>query len=83
MAAAGFYACGGIKEPDLARYITVFRIWKILASWIQPKTTKNNCFTLKTRIYTFEKREIIKISLSLSGSSSFIIKISEKRRKII
>jgi len=30
MAAAGFYACGGIKEPDLARYITVLRIWKIL-----------------------------------------------------
>ena len=41
---------------------------------------KNNFFTPKTQLWTFEKKEIIKISSFLNGSSSFRIKISEKIR---
>ena len=69
----------------------------MLASWIpipqkyanpdsrdhQPKVEKKNFFTLKPQIRTVEKGEILKISRSLHGSSSFSIKISEKKKKII
>ena len=37
--------------------------------------------TLKPQIWTIKKREIIKISGFLNGSSSFSIKISEKYKK--
>jgi len=66
-------------------------ICKILASWIRirkkcrstgqniNKKLPNTKFTLKPQIWTFEKRQIIKMSWFLNGSSSLSIKISEKR----
>ena len=48
------------------------------------KISTKNCkkkFTLKPQIWTLKKREIIKISWFLNSSSSFSIKISEKRTK--
>ena len=62
-------------------------IRKILASWIRiriqgglisTKNSKKIFFTPKLQIWTFERREIIKTSSFLNGSSSFRIKISEK-----
>ena len=67
-------------------------IQKILASWVhknmririqgvkyQPKTEKKTFFLLlKPKSELLKKREIIKISSFLNGSSSFRIKISEK-----
>ena len=47
---------------------------------INQKLKKKN-FTLQTHILTVEKREIIKISRSLNGSSSVSIKISEKEEE--
>ena len=51
------------------------------------KITTKNCkkktfFTPKPQIWTFEKREIIKFSSCLNGSSSFRIKTSEKKLNI-
>ena len=50
---------------------------------LRGKISKKNCkkifFSLRPQIWTFEKKEIIKISSFLNGSSSFRIKISEKK----
>ena len=77
-------------SPEAVLRIQIRFGWirKILASWIririqgvkyQTKTAKKNFFTPKTQIWKFEKREIIKMSWFLNGSSSFMIKISEKK----
>ena len=47
---------------------------------ISTKNCKKNFFTLKTQIWTFEKKKDYKISSFLDGSSRFRIKISEKNK---
>ena len=47
---------------------------------ISTKNSKKNFFTPKTQFWTFVKREIIKISSFLNGSSSFRLKLSEKNK---
>jgi len=47
----------------------------------QPKTAKKTFLHLKPKSELLIKREIIKISLFLNGSSIFRIKISEKKNK--
>ena len=50
------------------------------STYPDPKTEKKIVFSPKPQILTFQKREIIKISSFLNGSSSFRIKISEKNK---
>ena len=49
----------------------------------QPKTAEKNLLLSKPKSELFKKREIIKISLFLNGSSSLSIKMSEKNKKKI
>ena len=67
----------GLYKLQLILAVIRIRIRKILDSWIriqgvkyQPKTAKKNFVTPKTQIWTLEKREIIKISSFINGSSS-------------
>ena len=86
-----------LKESDCVflKAVLRIRIRKILASWIRIRIRKNmriqninlklqqKNVTLKTQIWTIEKREIIKISWFLNCLSSFSIKISKKMRQKI
>ena len=64
----------------LASWIRIRKNMRIQGAKYQPKTAKNKNFTLKTQVWTIEKREIIKISWFLNGSSSLSIKICEKNK---
>ena len=67
----------GFLESDPQKYANP-RI-RIQGAKYQPKTERKK-ITLKTQIWNIKKREIIKISWFLNGSSSFSIKISETNK---
>jgi len=67
----------GFLDPNPQRYADP--LLRIKGVKYQPKTEKKTFLLLKPKSELLKKREIIKISSFLNGSSSFRIKISEKK----
>jgi len=67
----------GFLDPDPQKYADP-RI-RIQGVKYQPKTAKKTFLLLKPKSELLKKREIIKIASFLNGSSSFRIKICERK----
>ena len=86
----GFNQCLGFGSGSGSESVGSARFWlpgkyadpriRIQGAKYQPKNCKKKTFfTSKSKIWTLKKREIIKISSFLNGSSSCRIKICEKK----